>query len=177
LFAHDTEDALTAAVALVNTADEPDALTTQDDLDTYLDQWEWTGRRDHDDAELRAVRALRPRLRELWTADDESRVEIVNDLLRSARAMPQLVRHGSWPWHLHATTQEAPLATRMAVEAAMAMVDVIRSDATDRLSICAAPDCENVVVDLSKNRSRKYCDAGCTNRMAAAAYRARQSEG
>lgn len=177
MFAHDTEVALTSAAALVNTAGEPDVLTTIEELDGYLDDWGWSGPRTRDEAELGGVRALRPRLRELWTADDERRVELVNEHLRRERALPQLVRHDEWPWHLHATPSDAPLASRMLVEAAMAMVDVVREQATDRLALCAAPDCDNVVIDLSKNRSRKYCDAGCTNRMAAAAYRARQSEG
>ena len=58
----------------------------------------------------------------------------------------------------------------------MALVDVIRSDETERLSQCAADDCDNVLIDLSRNRSRRYCDAGCTNRMAAQAYRARRTK-
>ncbi|HOB06206.1 MAG TPA: CGNR zinc finger domain-containing protein [Propionibacteriaceae bacterium] len=31
-----------------------------------------------------------------------------------------------------------------------------------------------LLVDLSKNRSRKFCDTACANRAHAAAYRARQ---
>lgn len=177
LFSHDTESALGSAAALVNTASAPDSLTSVADLDDFLIQWEWTGSRAGDEAELRAVRALRPRLRELWTSGDEHRVDAVNELLREARALPQLVRHGRWSWHLHATTDDAPLQVRMAVEAAMAMVDVIRSEQTDRLTLCGADDCDGVVVDLSKNRSRKYCSVACGNRMAAAAYRARRASG
>lgn len=175
LFAHDTSVALASTAALVNTGAAPDTLTTVADLDDFLQRWEWTGARAGDEPELRQVRQLRPRLRELWTADDEGRVEVVNTLLREAGALPQLVRHGSWSWHLHATTENAPLAVRMAVEAAMAMVDVVRGEETDRLTLCAASDCEGVVVDLSKNRSRKYCSTSCGNRMAAAAYRARRT--
>ena len=179
LFAHDTEVALRAAAALVNTAatrpDETDDLTTRDELDAFVQEWGWTGSRTHDDDELARVRALRPRLRQAWTTDPEQAVELVNALLADARALPQLVRHDSWSWHLHATSPEAPLATRMAVEAAMALVDVIRSDELGRLRVCAADDCEDVVVDLSKNRSKRYCDGGCGNRANVAAYRARRS--
>jgi predicted RNA-binding Zn ribbon-like protein len=64
----------------------------------------------------------------------------------------------------------------MAVEAAMAMTDVIRADEMSRLRICEYLDCDNVVVDLSKNRSRRYCEAGCGNRAAVAAYRARKAD-
>jgi predicted RNA-binding Zn ribbon-like protein len=179
LFAHDTEVALRAAAALVNTAatlpNDTDELTTREELDAFVAAWGWTGSRTHDDEELAEVRALRPRLRQVWTSGAEEAVGLVNALLADAHALPQLVRHDEWSWHLHATPPEAPLATRMAVEAAMALVDVIRSDELERLRLCAGEDCVDVVVDLSKNRSKRYCDAGCGNRANVAAYRARKS--
>ncbi len=179
LFAHDTEVALRGAAALVNTAatlpTDTDDLTTVAALDEFVREWGWTGSHRHTRAELDEVRGLRPRLREVWLADEDEAVGIVNGLLAEAGALPQLVRHDEWSWHLHATPSEAPLATRMAVEAAMALVDVIRADELDRLRVCAADDCEDVVVDLSKNRSKRYCDGTCGNRANVAAYRARQA--
>jgi hypothetical protein len=62
-----------------------------------------------------------------------------------------------------------------AVEAAMAFVDVIRGKELDRLRICAADDCQDVLVDLSKNRSRRFCGGSCANRTNVAAYRARKA--
>src|SRR4051794_19832340 len=94
-------------------------------------------------------------------------------MLRDARALPQLVKHGQWPYHLHATPSHAPLADRMAVEAAMAMVDVVRQKELDRLRVCDADDCDDVLVDVSKNRSRRYCSSACSNRVNVAAFRAR----
>ena len=90
--------------------------------------------------------------------------------------MPQLVRHDQLDYHLHATPPHAPLATRMAVEAAMALTDVIRVGELSRLRICEYPGCGNVLVDLSKNRSRRYCEGSCGNRAAVAAYRARKTK-
>ena len=58
----------------------------------------------------------------------------------------------------------------------MAMIDVIRADELSRFGICAADDCEDVVLDLSRNRSRRFCSTTCGNREAVAAYRARQSQ-
>jgi predicted RNA-binding Zn ribbon-like protein len=177
VFARDTEVALATAAALVNTLGAAeDRLTTRADLDAFLTRWQFTGARSRDDAELAAVRALRPVLRELWTAGDPAVVAAgVNALLADAGALPQLVRHDDWDWHLHATPPHAPLATRMAVEAAMALADLVRGGELDRLRVCAGEDCQDLVVDLSRNRSRRYCDAGCGNRANVAAYRARKA--
>lgn len=176
LFAHDTEVALTAAAALANTRrDTPDSLRTVDDLDAFVRHWEWTGRRARTRAELDAVRALRPTLDRIWQADLDEGVGLINGLLRSAGALPQLVRHDGWDYHLHATSPDAPLADRMAVEAAMAVVDVIRMGELDRLHVCAADDCADLLVDLSKNRSRRFCSSTCSNRTNVSAYRQRQA--
>jgi predicted RNA-binding Zn ribbon-like protein len=108
------------------------------------------------------------------TADRDTAAALVNEVLGEEHALPQLVRHGEHDWHIHAVAPDAPLATRIAVEAAMAMIDVIRADEMSRLGHCADPDCEGLVLDLSRNRSRRFCSTTCTNRAAVAAYRARQ---
>jgi predicted RNA-binding Zn ribbon-like protein len=176
VFAHDTEVALVAAAALVNTGGtDGELLPDLAALDGFFAAYGWTGRRDCTQGELAAVHELRPRLRRIWEAGEDEVVAIVNGLLRESDALPQLVRHDNWPYHLHATPPDAPLATRMAVEAAMAFVDVVREGQLGRLRICEFPDCGNVVVDLSKNRSKRFCEAGCGNRAAVGAYRARKA--
>jgi predicted RNA-binding Zn ribbon-like protein len=175
-FAHDTEVALAAAAALVNTDDRgKELLPDVAALDAFVTEWGWTGSRAGDRHELEAVRALRPRLRQLWAADEDTAAGLVNQMLRETKALPQLVKHGEWDYHLHATAPSAALDVRMLVEAAMAFVDVIRMKELDRLRVCAADDCDNVVVDLSKNRSRRFCEQGCGNRANVAAYRARRA--
>ena len=177
LFAHDTEVALAGAAALVNTRQrDGDRLSDLAALDAFVQEWGWTGSRRGDAAELDAVRALRPVLRELWELDEDGVVVRVNALLRDGGALPQLVAHGGWGYHLHATTPQAPLAARMAVEAAMAFVDVVRQHELERLAVCAADDCDDVLVDVSKNRSRRYCSASCANRVNVAAFRARRRD-
>jgi predicted RNA-binding Zn ribbon-like protein len=176
LFAHDTENALQAAAALINTLDgTDDQLASPEALDAFVAEWRWTGSRRHDEAELAAVRSLRSRLRHLWERDADQVAELVNSLLRESKALPQLQRHDGWPYHLHATSPDQPLADRMAVDAAMAVVDVVRQDELDRLQVCAADDCNAVLVDLSKNKSRRYCSATCANRVNVAAYRHRKT--
>ena len=114
-------------------------------------------------------------LRALLLAERDEAVAMVNDMLAKAKALPQLARHDSWDWHLHAVADTAPLATRITVDTAMAMVDLIRADELSRLGVCADDACEGIVLDLSRNRSRRFCSTTCGNRNAVAAYRARQS--
>jgi predicted RNA-binding Zn ribbon-like protein len=174
LFAHDTEAGLLSAAALVNTlGTHGDALTDVAALGRFLADWGWTGAHRGSRQELDDVRALRPRLRALWHLDEAEVVALVNDMLRAANALPQLVRHDGDDYHLHATPPDAPLADRMAVEAAMAVVDVVRQGELDRLRVCAADDCNDVLVDLSRNQSRRYCSATCSSRVNVAAFRAR----
>jgi predicted RNA-binding Zn ribbon-like protein len=174
VFAHDTETALLAAVALVNSAEDPDTLLTPADLAAFLDEHDYTGSRRGNLAELAGVRDLRPRLRTLLTADRDTAARLVNTLLAEEHALPQLVRHSGYDWHTHAVAADAPVATRIAVETAMAMIDVIRADEMSRLDVCADPDCQGLVLDLSRNRSRRFCSTTCGNRAAVAAYRARR---
>jgi predicted RNA-binding Zn ribbon-like protein len=178
IFAHDTEVALASAAALVNTGrGGKELLPDLAALDRFVADWGWTGGRAHDQAELDAVQRLRPRLERLWGMDADAAAGLVNTLLRESSALPQLVKHDQWDYHLHATPPDAPLADRMAVEAAMAFSDVIRTGQLDRLRVCAAEHCDDVHVDLSKNRSRRFCGVACANRTNVAAYRLRARAG
>jgi predicted RNA-binding Zn ribbon-like protein len=177
LFSHDTERSLAETAALVNTVGlDGDTLATLADLDDFLARSPYSGVIRRTQTELESVRALRPRLRRFWTAANrDEAATLVNEILDEADARPYLTRHDGWDWHLHVTRPDAPLADRIAAEAAMAFLDLVRADALDRLRICAADDCEDVLIDLSKNSSKLYCDTGnCGNRTNVAAYRARK---
>jgi predicted RNA-binding Zn ribbon-like protein len=177
LFSHDTERSLAETAALVNTVGlDGDTLVTLADLDDFLARYPYSGVIRRTQEELESVRALRHRLRRFWTAANrDEAATLANEILAEADARPYLTRHDEWDWHLHVTRPDAPLADRIAAEAAMAFLDLIRADALDRLRICAADDCEDVLIDLSKNSSKRYCDTGnCGNRTNVAAYRARK---
>ena len=91
----------------------------------------------------------------------------------------QITNGNNWmpQWHLHLASPEDPLAKRMGAEMAMALADLIRAGELRRLKTCAAPDCDAVLIDLSRNRSRMFCDTGnCGNRQHVAAYRERRRE-
>ncbi len=179
-FAPDTEDSLRIVVELANT--DPgasrggdDELATVDQLAAMLAQHPYTGRIDHDEAELRDVRSTRSLLRRVWTLDREDAVVEVNKMLRDAKALPYLTRHDSLDWHMHATVPEAPLAERIRVEAALALMDVIRMDEMGRLRICEADDCTGLVLDLSRNGLKRFCGVRCGNRMNMIAFRERRT--
>jgi predicted RNA-binding Zn ribbon-like protein len=181
-FAHDTEASLHFVVALANTsasasASGTDELVDQGQLGTLLKDHSYSGRFDRDDSELADVRATRDELRRVWMLDTDEAVAEVNTMLRLAHASPHLARHDELDWHLHATEPDAPLAERIRVEAALALVDVIRSGATDRLGVCAADDCDGLFIDLSRNGSKRFCTVRCGNRMNVDAYRQRKSAG
>ena len=180
IFTHDTNEALRSAVWLVNAAldvggSEPGALDSVDDLAAFYDDFGYTGRLDGDRDELTQVQAIRGELRSLLTSERDAVVATINRVLAEAQAVPQLVRHDGLDWHIHAIADDAPVATRILVETAMAMIDVIRHNELDRFSICADETCEGIVLDLSRNRSRMYCSTACGNRNAVAAYRARNA--
>jgi CGNR zinc finger/Putative stress-induced transcription regulator len=181
VFAHDTVAALTLATDLVNTLrDGEDLLPDGAALDAFLDDHD-ASRGPDDLAELAAIQALRPRLRAVWAAAalPTNLAALVNGLLRDSDARPWVVDHGGgWGWHLHVTEPAAPLAHRIGAQSGFAFADLIRLRETERLRVCDAADCDAVLVDLSRNRSRRYCDTGnCGNRQHVAAYRARLRAG
>ncbi|MEI2713672.1 MAG: CGNR zinc finger domain-containing protein [Nocardioides sp.] len=179
LFAHDTELNLLCAVALANSGQgdaygSGDSLTSLEELDAFFRRWgfsRWSHRRR---ADLDAIRALRPELRELLLSSRDDAVGIVNRWLAQTSALPRLVRHDDLDWHIHAIADDALLADRIRSETAMAMVDMIRADEMGRLSVCTDERCSGIVLDLSRNRSKLFCSTACSNRHAVAAYRARQ---
>lgn len=180
LFAYDTEIALVEAAALVNTlSGGVDQLESRAGLDQFLRVFPQSGVHAGTSAELESIRRLRERLRTFWTASSrDDAAGIVNAILRDAEARPYLSKHDELDWHLHVTEPEAPLAQRLGAELAMGFLDLVRTDELSRLRICGAEDCEDVLVDLSKNKSKRYCDTGnCGNRTNVAAYRARKRVG
>jgi predicted RNA-binding Zn ribbon-like protein len=179
LFTGDTEEALAEAATLVNTRlDGVDQLETVAGLDAFLKQFAMSGERLGTQAELEAVREIRERLRAVWSASDRAEAAaLVNAILRDTATTPYLIKHDELDWHLHMTEPTAPLANRIGAESAMGLLDLIRTDNLGRLKTCAAPDCDALLVDLSRNSSKRYCDTGnCGNRANVAAYRARRRE-
>lgn len=126
--------------------------------------------------DVAAVVALRERVQAVFASDDlDAAVELVNALLRGAGTLPQLAEHDGEALHVHYAPTSAAIAHRLGAEAGMALALVLLDSGLERLKSCAAPDCADVFVDASRNRSRRYCDdRTCGNRLHVAAYRARR---
>lgn len=179
-FAHDTAEALQFVAELCNTAADctssgRDELDSTEELVTLLDRNVYSGRRDLDARELREVHAARTELRRIWTLERDELAEAINVILAAGRATPQLRRHDGLDWHIHATEPDAPLATRIQVEAAIALSDVVRADETARLRECEAETCNGIMLDLSRNGSKRFCSVRCGNRVNVTAYRERRA--
>ena len=175
-FSHDVTRALGLAVDLVNSRlGDAEQLPDLPALRRFLDEHDVSGSRALSADDLEEVHALRPRLRAVWAARDmRTAAAVVAGPVAEAGALPQLTDHDGWPWHVHWTAPSARVASRLGADAGMALAEVLREDGAERLRRCADPTCNAVFVDLSRNRSRRYCDTGnCGNRAHVAAYRAR----
>ncbi len=175
---HDSAAALEELVLLVNT-DDWDVLVDTATLAAFLDERDISGARAGDDDELASMERLRHRLRDVFelasNGDQNGVVGAVNSLIADVRAVPRLVEHDGLPPHLHYAPSDAPLDERLGAEIGVSLAIVVRDGGIDRLRMCASPDCNDVLVDLSKNRSRRYCSTQCANRQHVAAYRQRQA--
>jgi predicted RNA-binding Zn ribbon-like protein len=120
------------------------------------------------------ARALRDQLRAVFEVEDEeTAVEQLNELLRDARAVPQLEREGG-RWAMAYAAPGGDVLDLLTARAAVPLLEAIRDDGWDRFGTCAGSPCCCVFVDRSKNRSRRYCSDLCADRVAQAAYRRRR---
>lgn len=108
------------------------------------------------------------------TGDLDRAATEVNALLIDTNARPQLDRGKDRPWSLHFHGPNDELANGWAAGCAAGLAIALGSDLAGRLGVCAAPQCDRVFVDVSRNGQRRFCSPQCQSRVKAAAHRARQ---
>jgi predicted RNA-binding Zn ribbon-like protein len=173
-------EALTACVELINTGrgDAGRDLSLRD-VESFGHRYAFHGiaAAPRDVPRLRAHRAQLDAVAAACEAgDDAAAIEMLNALLAETGAIPQIVAHDGRGPHIHVSRPAAPMADRMAAHFAMSLAELVVAGQSDRVRSCASPTCRDVFVDLSRNRSRRYCDSRtCGNRLHVAAYRARRS--
>jgi hypothetical protein len=180
-FGTDLEEALQAGTELINTgrAADGDGLRTTADVQAFGVRYAFHGS-PAGPGDVPALRARRAALDDIAArceaGDDEAAIALLNALLAQTGAVPQIVAHDGRGPHIHVSRPAAPLADRIAAHLAMGLAELVVAGESARVRSCAAPGCRDVFVDLSRNRSRRYCDSRtCGNRLHVAAYRARRS--
>ena len=103
-----------------------DELATVDQLAALLTRYPYTGRIDHDEAELREVRQTRARCGGCGPSTATTPSPPSTGCCGTRTRCRISTRHDALDWHLHATSPDAPLAERIRAEAALALIDVIR---------------------------------------------------
>ncbi|MFE6040397.1 CGNR zinc finger domain-containing protein [Streptomyces sp. NPDC056452] len=181
LIPHDTRIALDTVVDLVNTAPESEPADGLPDIDALYDFAERhliSGVGELGEKDLRAVRDVRSLFAEVFAAPDaRTAADLVNRLVAAAGTTPQLTNHDGYDWHVHYFAPDASVADHLAADCGMALAFIVVAGEQERLRRCEAPDCRRAFVDLSRNRSRRYCSSRtCGNRLHVAAYRARRRE-
>ncbi|MEI7031965.1 CGNR zinc finger domain-containing protein [Streptomyces pratensis] len=188
LIPHDTRIALDTVVDLVNTAPESeppqdgaaaaDGLPDVAALHAFAERHRISGVGRLDGRDLDAVRAVRRSFAEVFAArDPRAAADLVNRLVAAAGTTPQLTDHDGYDWHVHYFAPDASLADHLAADCGMALAFILVAGERERLRRCEAPDCGHAFVDLSRNRSRRYCSSRtCGNRLHVAAYRARRRQ-
>lgn len=130
---------------------------------------------------LRRIRTARSAFREVADAVVAGRgpapaaIATVNRILRRLDA-PTIIatEHGAAVGHTHG---QDPLDDALA-RLALPLAELLETDQTDLLRVCANDECRWVFFDTSRTHRRRWCDmATCGNRAKAARHRARVQGG
>ncbi len=121
------------------------------------------------------ARRLHEICRLLARGDVDAAAALVNALLARHSAHPHLA-YEDGRWRLHHHPVDAAVVPMWVAITADALARLIGAGQHDRVGICHADDCARVFVDVSKNRSRRFCSTTCQNRVKAAAFRQRQRQ-
>lgn len=128
-------------------------------------------------ADLDEVRSLRQRIEAVFDAPDQSTAAgALNELLVELHLTPTLEPDDDGALRLRFAPAGDGLAERLGAVAATGLASVLVESGVDRFGRCASETCEDVFVDNTKNRSRRYCSDGCANRSGVRAHRARARE-
>ena len=161
-----------SAAALLN-ADLPDV----DALLAHLEHRAWL----HPTVVERDVPSLRnfqDELRPVFEASDRGEagtvVTTLNELLIEHPVTPMISDHDPTHLHMHVANRAASVSELLISESLMGLANLVCDLGATRLGLCQAVKCDNVFVDTSPNKSRRYCSERCSSRANVAAYRARQ---
>jgi len=128
-------------------------------------------------ADLEALLMLREEFRGFFVSCSQGNgpeaAARLNELLIQYPVHPQLSGHDGQAWHVH-YTESGSMSDKYAAGAAMGLAVRLAELGIDRFGVCQAAPCQGVFVDISVNRTRRYCSDRCASRANVTAYRARK---
>ena len=128
--------------------------------------------------DVASFRALATRLADVFhdldRGDVDNAVGRLNELLAAHPAHPHLAKDEG-RWRLHHHPADAALVPMWTAICAEGLARVVGAGDAGRLGTCAAPGCDRVFLDVSRNGSRRFCSTTCQNRVKAAAFRRRRA--
>ena len=122
-------------------------------------------------ADVERVRGVRDALLKVFAAPVEGKGAAINEILAEHGARAEL------DGNLRLTAVGgADGVARFAIACADALARALADGGADRLRTCSGDPCRCVYIDRTRANRRRYCCELCNDRMASAAYRARQQK-
>lgn len=120
------------------------------------------------------------RLRDVFVAVDADDLAgaagAVNHLMADYGTHPQLDHDPVDGWHVHFHGADDSVVVGWTAGCSAALALAIGGDLAGRLGVCAAERCDRVLVDTSRNGSKRFCSTACQNRAKAATFRSRSRQ-
>jgi predicted RNA-binding Zn ribbon-like protein len=164
---------------LINSYDlyleEPEHLRKPKDLVHFLERHGIAIDRALTDGDLEDVRDFRTQVRALWTAAAHPfLVDALNQYLVQSPVMLELSTDTKNSLHLNFNISPTLRGIEeLKAKSILGLVTVLEHYGLERMGACAADPCQDVYIDVSRNRSRRFCSERCANRYNIAAYRER----
>jgi predicted RNA-binding Zn ribbon-like protein len=111
--------------------------------------------------------------------DFRAAADVLNALMRRFQTRPQLDQddRSETGLQLHFHGADDSLSVGWSAGMAAGLAAVLGSDLAGRIGVCAAPVCDRVYVDSSRNNQKRFCTTACQNRVKTAAFRSRIKSG
>jgi predicted RNA-binding Zn ribbon-like protein len=103
----------------------------------------------------------------------------LNTMMRRFRTRPQLDpdERSETGLQLHFHGSDDSVSVGWSAGMAAGLAAVLGSDLAGRIGVCAAPTCDRVYIDNSRNNQKRFCSTTCQNRVKTAAFRSRTKTG
>lgn len=128
---------------------------------------------EHADDHTRCRVALDTWLTVVDAGTPDERAAILNAQMATASAYPRLTDHNGEGWHLHYRDIDDDLPRVLQAVFSVGTALHLTTRGMTRLGRCAAEPCTNVIVDVSRNGTQRYCSPRCASRDAVRRHRAR----